>query len=298
MQLQNPSASSSSDEMPAHDYCPTSDYTYEELADIYNQARVDYIVPMPMNGKRMQHYVENYDIDLDASFVSLDPEDGVPTGVIMMGYRDQRGWITRLGVIPYKRRRKTGQFLMELCIQDGQRRKVDKIQLEVIKGNEPARKLFLKLGFVDTRELLIIRRPPGPPITDYVTVDDVAYEEIGEEQIADVLSRRTDNPSWVEESSSLLNSGQLKGLFVRLKSTDESGWIVFQRTPFQLTHFVMDYETTNDMIAAMIYSVHARYPMQDTKIENVPKSHRAWQVYQKMGYFEVFARQEMELYLK
>ena len=35
--------------------------------------------------------------------------------------------------------------------------------LEVIKNNAPAHQLFLKCNFHETRELLILRRPPGSP---------------------------------------------------------------------------------------------------------------------------------------
>jgi hypothetical protein len=35
--------------------------------------------------------------------------------------------------------------------------------LEVITHNTPAHTLLLKLGFMETHELLILRRPPGPP---------------------------------------------------------------------------------------------------------------------------------------
>lgn len=296
--MQIKSSTPQSDEVPEHDYRPTSEYTYDELADIYNQARVDYIVPMPMNGKRMREYVEAYDIDLDASFVSLDPDDGEPTGVIMTGYRDTRGWITRLGVIPHKRRHRTGQFLMDLCINDARERGKEKMQLEVIKGNDPARRLFLKLGFVDTRELLIIRRPPGKITTDsgLFDVDKIQSQPINSDEIPGYLAHRTDKPSWVEESASLVNSGKLDGFTVKMEDTGETGWVVFQRSVFQLTHFVVDYDASDAVVAALIYTVHENFSMQDTKIENLPSNHPAWGIYQKLGYFEVFARQEMELF--
>ena len=145
-----------------HRAVPTSNFTFEELADIYNRAREDYIVPMPMNARRMKEYVVAYDVDLDASFVAVDRDDDEVNGVCMLGVRGERTWITRLGVIPVRRRRKSGLFLMETEIEESIRLGKKKVQLEVINGNEPAHRLFLKLGFEVTRELLVIRRPPGP----------------------------------------------------------------------------------------------------------------------------------------
>ena len=51
---------------------PASRFSHAELVAAYNQARVDYIVPMPMNVARFQEYMRWYDIDLEASCVAVD----------------------------------------------------------------------------------------------------------------------------------------------------------------------------------------------------------------------------------
>src|SRR5687768_8026651 len=96
----------------SHYAVSTSRYDFTELADIYNRAREDYIVPMPMNAKRMQEYVASYDVSLDSSLVAIAKDDEDIDGICMLGVRDERSWITRLGVIPMRRRRKSGEFLM------------------------------------------------------------------------------------------------------------------------------------------------------------------------------------------
>ena len=57
-----------------------SNFSLQQLTDAYNQTRVDYIVPMPMNVARLQEYIDTYDIDLEASWVAMD-------GKIIFGYR-------------------------------------------------------------------------------------------------------------------------------------------------------------------------------------------------------------------
>lgn len=273
---------------------PTSAYTYEELADIYNQGRVDYIVPMPMNAKRMKEYVEAYDISLEGSVVALTDE-GLPCGIGMLGMREGRSWITRLGVIPDRRKHRTGQAIMEHLIQFAQDHQAHLIQLEVIVGNDPARRLFEKLGFASTRELLVIRRPPSLPAPN-LTYDSLAPIILNESEIPALLTSRQDTPSWIEETKSLLNVDNLRGLKL-VSDTGEWGWIIFQRSPFQLTHFVLSY---NDewLAKALLYHVHKEYPKQDTKIENVAIHDRIWDIYQQAGYIEVFRRTEMFLHLK
>lgn len=276
---------------------PTIHYNDDELAQVYNNARVDYIVPMPMNGKRMRQYIDGYDIDLEASIVSLDIDDRDETGVIMLGVREDRSWITRLGVIPVKRRRKTGQFLMNRMIEFSQQKNFRLMQLEVIKGNDPARHLFEKLGFKFIQELLVIRRPPSKldesqfpdNVSEVIEFDDV-------ESITERLNNRDSYASWVEETVSLMNVGSLKGLDVTLRS-GEKGWIIFQRSPFQLQHIVIQPDISPEMQVALLVQLHTKYPLQDTKVENVPADHSTWDAFQKVGYFDAFRRLEMYLYL-
>ncbi|PJF29188.1 MAG: hypothetical protein CUN52_09665 [Phototrophicales bacterium] len=271
---------------------PASQFSYTELADIYNQARVDYIVPMPMNAKRLQEYVEYYDISLAGSVVAMT-DDQLPCGVGMLGLRGNRAWITRLGVIPERRKHRVGQAIMQSLIHAAQHQGVKRVQLEVIVGNDPARRLFDKLGFIVTRELLVIRRPPSTPQTN-LAFDTLTPLVIDDAEIPNLLMNRADHPSWIEETPSLLNIGKLRGIKI-IGDNGEWGWLVFQRTPFQLTHFILNY--SHDWVArALLYHVHKEYPMQDTKIENVDVGDSLWQIYQQMGYLEVFRRTEMFLH--
>lgn len=275
-----------------HQAVSAKDYDYKELADIYNQARVDYIVPMPMNAKRMKEYCEAYDIGLGASLIAKDREDGEVNGICMLGIRDNRTWITRLGVIPHRRRRRSGQFLMRAEIDESLRLDKEIMQLEVIKGNEPAHRLFTKLGFEETRELLVIRRAPSK--LDPSLIPQMTVQEIPDDEIFTYLEGRASDAAWTEETSSLRNAGKINGLLVTLPD-GETAWIVFQRSMFQLAHFVLAPDVSTHMMHALIAAVHQKYPLQDTKIENVPLEHPTWPVFQHFGYIIAFARIEMLL---
>jgi hypothetical protein len=77
---------------------PADNFDLEQLTKAYNQTRVDYIVPMPMNEARLRDYINCYDVDLSASWVAV--EGSVMLGLGMLGVRRGRGWITRVGVLP------------------------------------------------------------------------------------------------------------------------------------------------------------------------------------------------------
>jgi ribosomal protein S18 acetylase RimI-like enzyme len=276
----------------------TSQYSYDELVAIYNQTRVDYIVPMPMNARRLQDYVETYDVNLDASIVTLNEENTI-TGISMLGIRDDRSWITRLGVLPVKRRQGTGQYIVDNHIAESYERGMHLIQLEVIKNNVPAHQLFIKNGFEETRELLVIRRPPAQMEPNRIIDPNVEVELLDDEDIVALL--RTDDRSgfaWTEETVSLINAGSLRGMHVRL-SNGASGTVIFQFTPFQLTHFKLSEEASHshEIACNLLYQVHAHHPQHDSKIENVAIDDPLWQAYRVMGYMESFRRIEMFKYL-
>ncbi len=272
-----------------------SQYSYDQLAEIYNQARVDYIVPMPMNGKRMAEYVRDYDVDLNASAVALNSE-ALELGVCMLGVRGDRTWITRLGVIPERRGKRIGQFLTEQMLENARALRARRVQLEVIKGNTPAIGLFQKLGFEPVRELMVVRRPPSAP-DDALNGSTAELTALDNAEIGVLLRdyEQTQQVAWTEERTSLMNGGSLRGLRAVLPS-GESGWLIFQRLPFQLTHFVFSSPCSDELLRVLLHHVHKTHSAQDTKIENLPVDHAAWRVMQQFGYLEVFRRIEMYLH--
>ncbi len=281
---------------PTYTSVPTSRYNFEELADIYNRARVDYIVPMPMNAKRMKIYVESHDIDLDASVVVFDSEKQM-AGIGMLGVRGDRGWITRVGVLPERRGKNLGRYLMEALINAARARSIRLVQLEVIKNNTPAHKLFLKLGFRATRELLVIRRPPAkllmpPPIPDAIVTP------MKQAEVLECLEKRSSGASWIEETRSLIQAGSLQGMRLKLPSGHE-GWVTYQSAPLQLGYLLLHTPAPvrNEMTRNLLYHLHKLHPMQDTKVENVAALDLRWPVFQELGYVEAFRRIEMFLYL-
>ena len=276
---------------PPLELVPADAFTIEELVEAYNQTRIDYIVPMPMNAQRLADYIHNYDVDLSRSAVALD--EGEILGLAMLGVRPDRTWITRLGVIPNKRKRGTGQALMEYLIAQSESLGVSHIILEVIVGNEPAHNLFCKLGFHDVRELLIVRRPPGPPEVD---MGSHAVLLTGHRGALDLLQDRRSTPSWVDETASLRNAGSLVGIRVSLPG-ESRGWLVYQEDPFQLGRLVLQTEAGDPHRVArtLLHVLHRRHPGNDTKSENLPVGDVHWPALQETGYFESFRRIEMRL---
>jgi len=280
----------SADKSNAIKLIPASQFTYEQLTAIYNQTRVDYMVPMPMNAARLAEYAATYDVKLEHSLVATT-QDGEMLGVIMMGIRKGRMWITRLGVLPNTRRGGIGNALFGGLIERATQLGINFHMLEVIKNNEPAHQLFLKYGFYEVGELLVLRRSPLTQQQDPIVADAQRMDRI--DSLVLVGHDRGTQP-WTNQSESLFNANEVSG--IRITLVDGSrGWLVYQRQKFLLTRFAFKTEAGDpEKVAyALLSHLHHQYPRLDTQIENIQINDPHLPAFYNMGYIESFRRIEM-----
>ena len=274
---------------------PADRLSIAELTRAYNQTRVDYLVPMPMNEARLRDYAAVYDVNLAASRIVM--EDGAVLGLGMLGLRPGRAWITRLGILPTDRRRGLGHVIMDALIAQVEARNLPDVWLEVIAGNDPARVLFEKCGFEHTRNLIVARRPPNNK-ADFLQqpLPDRARRivELSREQTLALLADRKTRPNWLNELESMRNLSILHGLSVELDNGD-AGWISYEVTPFQLMRIVAEcvHGDPAAVTTAVLQAMHQRHPHLDAIMENLPVGDPTWPAYKAVGYFEAFQRVEM-----
>ncbi len=268
---------------------PASEYTIQDLTDIYNRTRVDYLIPMPMNAARLEEYIHTYDVDLEHSLVAT--QDGETLGVAMLGVRAERAWVTRLGVIPDTRRRGTGQALTAGLLDQASSLGIGFTMLEVIKNNEPAHRLFLKLGFYEVGELLVLRRSPTMPPPDPIVAEARRLERA---EALDLVGRDRGTQPWTNQSETLFNALDVSGLRLMLPDGSE-GWLVYQRQKFTLTRFAYKTEKGDPvkMARAFLSHLHCQYPRLDTQLENIQVSDPHLPAFYELGYVESFRRIEM-----
>lgn len=269
---------------------PARNYTIEELTEAYNHTRVDYMVPMPMNAARLQEYVDIYHVDLDKSLVATYNERIIGLG--MLGLRENRSWITRLGLIANQRGNGAGQAVMEGLLANSDQLGIEKNMLEVIKGNTPAHQLFRKLGFENFRELLILRRAPGQ-----VPEASAPAVELDLETCLEKLAERSGEIPWTNQTETLYEVRGLKGFQVILPGGG-SGWMVYQQTVFYLSRLMYDTEGPDPVntMKALLGHLHARHPNTDTYTENIPADDPRLPAFEAFGYIETFRRIEMLRY--
>jgi len=268
---------------------PASRFTIEQLTAIYNQTRVDYMIPMPMNEARLAEYIHTYDVDLGRSLVAM--QDGNLMGVAMLGRREERAWLTRLGVIPNTRRIGVGRALCEGFLEQADKLNIHFQMLEVIKNNVPAHTLFLMLGFYEVGELLVLRRSPVIPPPAPVVADARRLERI---EALDLVGQDRGTQPWTNQSESLSNASEVSGLQITLVD-GSTGWLVYQRQRFLLTRFAFKTEAGNpvEMARAFLSHIHHQYPRLDTHLENIQVLDPHLPAFYESGYLESFRRVEM-----
>lgn len=267
---------------------PASDFSIEELTAAYNLTRVDYMVPMPMNAARLAEYIHAYDVDLDKSFVAMNGSEMLALG--MLGVRPGRSWITRLGVLPNNRRNGIGETITRRLLDASDAAGIELNVLEVIKGNEPAHNLFRKLRFEETRELTVIRRAPAVVSTTLSAEGQWLQRDDAQSWLGDREGRQ----AWTNEKESLENSEDIYGLRVEMDGRG-SGWLVFQRTMFNLSRVLYDTHDGDpvEIMAEMLLQLHTKFPSLDTYIENIPVNDPHLPAFIQLGYIDTFRRIEM-----
>lgn len=274
---------------------PANRFTFQQLTEAYNQTRVDYLVPMPMNEARLREYVHAYDVTLSDSCVAM--RDETMLGLGMLGLRAQRGWVTRLGVLPSGRRQGMGQTILEALLNAAVRRQCREVWLEVIKGNEPAYQLFSKFGFIQTRELIVARRAPGAEARRIADLGIKRVTNLNHEDALILLAHRKERPNWLNEIETMHNLRNLSALLVEMNNGGR-GWVTYHAGLLQLTRIVVEVVAGDpaEVAATVLHVLHRRHKRQDAIVENIFDD-ALWQGYQAAGYFDAFHRIEMMLTL-
>jgi len=272
---------------------PADTYTVQELTDLYNQTRVDYLVPMPMNADRLNEYIHDFDVDLHHSCVAKTSDNKI-LGLSMLGFRKEIAWITRLGVLPDTRRHGTGSALMDGMLNGAKNLGAKEIHLEVIKNNEPAYQLFLKSGFVETDTYHVMRHAPRP-MTD--TLQGTA-SWLDTKSALKTLETYPHHITWINAHESMQNSQNTEGLHIKLPNGD-SGWLVYRNTKYTLrstlSHLIIHTDSGDPRFVGtqLLSYLHTHYPNHDTYAENIHEADPHLPAFHAMGYFTNFSRIEM-----
>lgn len=130
---------------------PASGRSQAELAALFTAGYEGYFMPVSIDEETFSFMAATWDYDLTGSMIARD--DPADVGLCMLGVRGEDGWIGGVGVVAERRGEGIGEQLMRAVQDEARARGVQRLSLEVLTQNEPALKLYEKLGYRHVREL-------------------------------------------------------------------------------------------------------------------------------------------------
>lgn len=188
---------------------PASAYSHAELAEIFNAGYEGYYTPFALDEATFRFMSTVWDDDLDASRVAV--AGGEPAGICKLAIRGERGWIAGVGIAVPHRGQGIGEALMLGVIDEARTRGLQEIWLEVLVQNEPAIRLYEKLGFERERELEVWSLAGGPGEAAVVDLD---------EALTAIRARRTWREPWQRADETVANYRELDPPPVGLAAAD------------------------------------------------------------------------------
>jgi ribosomal protein S18 acetylase RimI-like enzyme len=195
---------------------PASRWSYAELARIFNAGYEAYYTPFTLDEAAFRAMSTMWDDDLDASRIAV--VDGEPAGICKLAIRGDEGWIAGVGVgVPY-RGSGVGRALMDGVIAEAKARRLRRIWLEVLVQNEPAIRLYEKLGFEHVRDLEIWT------LEKLVSQKHKARSVPAAQAHTRIRAERTWREPWQRADETVANLEQIESL------ESERGAVLFRRT--------------------------------------------------------------------
>jgi ribosomal protein S18 acetylase RimI-like enzyme len=186
------------------EYLPAGELSLAALADAFNAAFEGYLVPMRHTAESLATMVQTNDIHLRESLVAR--RAGALVGLALLGVRGERGWVGGMAVAPRWRGQGAGAALLRALIARADGMGLAALQLEVLDENRTARRLYDRLGFVETRPLAVYTGPAArlaeleaPDARSAVAALPVA------QALAEFAPLHAAAPPWQRERDSLLH---------------------------------------------------------------------------------------------
>ncbi|MBN1677367.1 MAG: GNAT family N-acetyltransferase [Candidatus Thermoplasmatota archaeon] len=131
----------------------------DALIEAQNRIFEDYIIQIRSSRQFFMDFLRSVGGDLREVIVSMDGDQIV--GYVCPVIDGDEAWIGGLGVLPSHRRRGIGTRLMLAAEEKCRSKGVREVTLEVIEGNDLAKRFYEKLGYAGSRRYLTAEGRPA-----------------------------------------------------------------------------------------------------------------------------------------
>ena len=199
----------------------------DALVAAQNEIFADYIIPTKSTKQFFIEFLKSVGGSLTDVQVALD-------GTRIVGYVNpvidgREGWIGGIGVVPDCRSKGVGTQLLNSAEAECRMRGVESIFLEVIDGNDRAKKLYESLGYVTVRKFVTAEGKPArfegfgqsPKVASF---SDVLY--LHERAYSNACWQRRKRAAIVQSAKGA-ELYKMEGGFVVIRTVDTNGFIPF-----------------------------------------------------------------------
>ncbi len=200
------------------------DAVYQSFVDGFS----DYIIKFELSARQFQNHITLNAVDLHRSVGCFDGDS--PVGLSLNGFGSWDGKPTvydaGTAVLPKYRRQGISRSMFDWMVPQFQEQGFQQFLLEVISNNEPALRLYDKLGFERKRELLLLEAPSMAD-SDHPLPDGIEIREIHRHERIPFATFWDGMPSWQNTLEAVDRSVQLKRIFGAFEGQSCVGYIVF-----------------------------------------------------------------------
>lgn len=206
-----------------------SSVSLAEFADVFTAGFSGYHFHVVLDAARLARRVRQEQYDLSYSIVAYEGDEAV--GVAALAVRADAGWVAGLGVVPAQRGRGRGRFLMEALLERARACGLRRLSLEVLAGNDAARRIYEGAGMRISRDLLLLERAASVEGESVAEASPQAHSSDTEERSSDTEGRELKEaepkellahfarlhvvpPQWSRDLPGLLVKSRMRGLYL------------------------------------------------------------------------------------
>ncbi len=280
---------------------PAAAFSHRRLTELLNQAYAGYFIPVQFDAVQLAMMCDDMDVDLARSIVAVvegvpagAPVDlpagtpvGAPVGMALLSVRGSEGWVSAVGVCPAWRRRGVGRTILQQIQRDACEAGLDVLRLEVLEQNQAGVGLYRSLGFSITRDLLVLKRPPGFDHPEPLRRLDLRL--VRPQKLLKSYAEFHDvDPSWQRRLRSLQKrASRIQGQAL-FHDGRLAGYVLFQTQ----TEVILVLDLAVDpkmpdrvgMARRLLFSLHAESPTLGGYIINVPAEDPLLRAFTDFGY--------------
>ncbi|WP_054413141.1 GNAT family N-acetyltransferase [Hymenobacter sp. DG25A] len=140
---------------------PVLEFPSAQVAEAMNRSFEEYFVPMHFDAASFERRFRGEHLDPAASRLWFQGEALV--GVVFISRRGWQSRVAAMGLVREFRHQGLGKIMLQTALEEARARGDQSMLLEVFTVNEPAIRLYERLGFVRIRELPGFRREVSAP---------------------------------------------------------------------------------------------------------------------------------------